>query len=287
MKLETNLSKKDKITIAVFLFIGAVFMIVWFLIRPAFTSISSLDDEIKQAEALQTEYKSKIMNLASAESVYSKAVTDLAESTDGFYEVMNSSDIDRMVTTYVLRHNLYPEELRIGAIAPVSETPYAYSDVAAAQASRRKVVTPTPTPISTSTTSSTSNKSSTSGSSATATANTVDGLVAPYTNARMSARSTTASQVQCVELKLVVTGTPQACQAMIDDLSTRDSLRITSFEWAEVDRVERLNEETGIVELVDSDIARLRLNVNLYMADITDYEAAVAEAVDAASGAEG
>ena len=115
----------------------------------------------------------------------------------------------------------------------------------------------------------------------------MEGLVTPYSNARSSAKSTAASEVQCVELRLTVTGTPEACQAMIDDLCTRESLRITSFEWADIDRVERLNEETGIVELVESGFARLKLNINLYMADITDYEAAVSDAVDAASGAEG
>ncbi|MBP5260819.1 MAG: hypothetical protein J6Z43_01680 [Clostridiales bacterium] len=286
MKLETNLSKKDKMTIAIFLFIGAVFMIVWFLIRPAFTSITTLNDEIEQAEVIQTQYKNKIINLVTAEAVYDRAVTDLAESTDCFYEVMKSSDIDRMVTTYILEHGLYPEELRIGEPNPVNESPYAYSAAAASQTSRRKVSTPTPTPVSTSTTtsSSSSNKTNTSSN---ANATVVEGLVTPYSNARSSAKSTAASEVQCVELRLTVTGTPEACQAMIDDLCTRESLRITSFEWADIDRVERLNEETGLVELVESGFARLKLNINLYMADITDYEAAVSDAVDAASGAEG
>ena len=53
-----------------------------------------------------------------------------------------------------------------------------------------------------------------------------------------------------------------------------------------VDPVERVNQETGEIEFVDVDMARLRVNLNLYMVDIVDYESAVDEAVEAASSAE-
>ena len=101
-KLETNLSAKDKATIAIVLFVGAVFVFSWYAIRPAIMSIRSLSDDIDQAKIQEIQCRGKVMSLASAESVFEKVVTDLNDSTSGYYEIMTSSQIDRMVTNYVL-----------------------------------------------------------------------------------------------------------------------------------------------------------------------------------------
>ena len=50
------------------------------------------------------------------------------------------------------------------------------------------------------------------------------------------------------------------------------------------DAQDGLDPETGKIELVDTNNYRLRISVNLYMADITDYETAVADAVAEAEG---
>ena len=59
---------------------------------------------------------------------------------------------------------------------------------------------------------------------------------------------------------------------MIDDLCTKDAVRITGFEWKEVDYIEKVDPETGVISLVDSGKVRLRISVNLYMANIADYD---------------
>ena len=100
-KLETNLSAKDKATIAIVLFVGAVFVFSWYAIRPAIMSIRSLSDDIDQAKIQEIQCRGKVMSLASAESVFEKVVTDLNDSTSGYYEIMTSSQIDRLVTNYV------------------------------------------------------------------------------------------------------------------------------------------------------------------------------------------
>ena len=64
---------------------------------------------------------------------------------------------------------------------------------------------------------------------------------------------------------------------MIDDLCTKPSVRITGFSWEKLDPVERLNPTTGGYEYVDSGKVRLKLDVNLYMADFADYEVAGVE----------
>lgn len=255
MALQTNLNNKDKKTIAIVLFAALIFAIVWFLIRPTVTTIANTEEKIEQAKITQTQYQNKLLYLTSGEAIYEKAVNDLNESTVDFYPVMDSSEIDKMVTSYVLQSGLFAESLNIKMPGgSVEERPYVYSKI-------------------------TNDQSSTA-----TTSNGAETLLAPYDNARKQTNSTASSGVQCVELSLTMTGTKAACQALIDDLCTKPSVRITGFTWEKLDLVERFNQTTGQYEYVDSGKIRLKITVNLYMADFADYESAVTDAVAGAEG---
>ena len=257
MALQTNLNKKDKMTIAILLFAAGIFMIIWFLIKPAISSIMTTSDKIELAELKQQQYKSKIMLLTSAEAVYDKAVDDLNESTADYYEIMDSSQIDRKVTSYILKSGLFAENLVIKMPSgSVEEKSYLYSDVSnGTNSSSADTVTDTSTTENTN----------------------AESLTIPYNNARNNNHSTESSGVQCVELTLVVTGSHSVCQAFIDDICTKKAIRVTGFTWSKVDMIEVYNEETGVFEKEDPGIERLRIDINLYMADIADYSTAVTE----------
>ena len=285
-KFETNLSKKDKMTIAIVLFVGVMFCFCWYLIKPAVTEIRTLSDDIDQASLLQTQYKNKIITLSSAEEIFERVNDDLVDSTSEFYDVMTSSAIDRMATSYVLSFGLFPEDLVINIPSEaVEEIPYAYSEAAEVQANLNA---PVPTPIPVPTTVATGSSADTSNAAG-STGNTtviVDSLLTPYNAAMANATSTSSSGVRYADLTLVMTGDESACQELLDDLCTKPSVRITGFEWLFVDSVEVFNEETETIERVAPDYTRLRVSLRLYMADVADYEALVNEAVEAA-GAEG
>lgn len=285
-KFETNLNKKDKMTIAIVLFVGVMFCFCWYFIKPTVTEIRSLSDDIEQATLLQTQYRNKIINLSSAETIFDKVNDDLVDSTSDFYEVMTSSAIDRMATSYVLSFGLFPEDLVINIPSgAVEEIPYAYSEAAVVQAN---ITAPTPTPIPVPTTASTGSSAATPNATG-ATGNTtvlVDSLLTPYNAAMANATSTASSGVRYADLTLVMTGDEAACQALLDDLCTKPSVRITGFEWLFVDSVEVFNEETETIERVAPDYTRLSVSLRLYMADVADYGALVSEAIEAA-GAEG
>jgi hypothetical protein len=203
------------------------------------------NEKIEEAELTQEEYRNKLIYLTSAEELYGKAVDDLNESTKDYYELMDSSEIDRMVTSYVLQSGLFAESLNIkmpdGA---VEERPYLYSTLS---------------------------EDSSDSSTDTSASDGADTLLAPYIIARSRANSTESSGVQCVSISLSITGTKSGCQALIDDLCTKPAVRVTGFTWEKLDPVERINEQTGMVEYVDSGKVRLRIDVNLYMADVADY----------------
>ena len=275
MAMQTNLNKKDKMTIAVVLFAGIVFVSIWYLIRPNITSIMTITDKIEQAELTQNQYKNKLINLTSGEAIYEKTVSDFKDSTAYLYPMMDSSEIDRMVTSYVLKSGLFSENLIIKMpTEPVDESAYKYSSLAQDSYNRSIYTTDTTT----------NDDDSASSDTASTTKTTVDSLFTPYDTARTNCSSTQSSGVQSVSITIVVTGTRKACQAMIDDLCTKDALRITGFEWEKTEMTEIIDPETGAIELVDSGKERLRISVNLYMADITDYETAVVDAVAESEG---
>lgn len=269
MAIQTNMSKKDKATIAILIFAAAIFMIIWFLIRPAITTIRNTDEKILQAELKQTQNRNKITLLSSSDAVYGKSVQDLTSSTVEFYGLMDSSEIDRMVTSYVLKSGLFAEDLVINMPAGyVKESPYVYStlntkntkNTANNSAASKPTTTPAPT-----------KKPGTTASANTNT--TVEGLTVPYNTARDRSTSTEFSGVQCVGLKLVCTGSQSVCQAFIDDISTKPAVRVTGFTWSKVEPVEIYNEETGRSEQKDSGKVRLTITFNLYMTEIADYSA--------------
>lgn len=286
-KLETNLSAKDKATIAVVLFVGIVFVFSWYAIRPTVMSIRSLSDDIDQAKVVEIQSRGKVMGLTSAEAAFGRVVSDLRDSTDGFYDVMTSSQIDRMATNYVLSFGLFPEDLYITMPnGPVEEIPYTYSPAAIRQASM-VIATPTPTPDPVA--EAVNDVSDTVNSVVNGVASDemqVESLFVPYNQARDAATTTGFSGVQAVDLTLVMTGSESACQALIDDLCRKPAARITAFSWMTVEPIEQLNEETGRIELIEPDYSRLQVSVRLYMTNVADYEALVSDAVEAA-GAEG
>ena len=256
MALQTNLSKKDKMTIAILLFAAAVFMFIWFMIRPCISSIFTLNDKIEQAKITQDHNKEKIVYLSSGGVLYDKAVNDLNDSTKDYYEKMDSSEIDKMVTSYVLKSGLFAEDLIIRMPADsVNESPYIYSSVSGGN----------------------SDSSYVSSDTDSLDSDSADNLLNPYINSRNSSTSTKFSGVQCVGITLVVTGSRSTCQAFIDDICKKQSIRITGFKWEKVDYIEVFNQETGKLELHDPGVVRLQISINLYMAEIEDYSNVAAD----------
>ena len=248
--METALTENDKKLLYILGFIVIAFIFGWLIIRPIVKNMNEADENIKVEQELKIQNEQKVMGVESAESLMSRFQSDYDESVSRYYEPMDSSEIDRMVTSYVLKSGLFAESLNIKMPSgSVEERPYAYSKITS------------------------------SHSSSTATANNSDAetLLVPYDSARNNANSTSSSGVQCVALSLSMTGSQAACQAMIDDLCTKPSVRITGFSWEKLDPVERLNPTTGLYEYVDSGKVRLKLDVNLYMADFADYEVAGVE----------
>jgi len=266
MKLETNLRPQDKRTIGIVLFVAVVALFCWYLIRPAWIKLGDLDDRIKQEEATKQEYRMKTINLASAEVLYDKAVSEITTSTADFYDVMDNSEIEKMGTKYILRFGLTPVnfniDLRDGSY--VAEAPYQYSDIKASTTSKKKTTdsssaTPTPTEA--------AKKTTTKKSSALD----VQSLQVYYSEAVSGVKNTTTSQVQCARITIVIQGPKNKCQSLIDDITKNPSIRVRGFSWSNAEPVYSVDTEGNKI-LMNSGYAELKLDLNFYMCDKPQFD---------------
>ena len=265
MKLETNLRPQDKRTIGIVIFVAVVALFCWYLIRPAWIKLGDLDDKIKLEEERKQEYRMKTINLASAEVLYDKAVTDITSSTTDFYDVMDNSEIEKMGTKYILKFGLTPVDftidLRDGSY--VAETPYQYSGLKAPTNSKKKTsgsssATPTPT----SATKKTTNKTS---------ALDVQSLQVYYYEAVSSVKNTTPSQVQCARITIVIQGPKNKCQSLIDDITKNPSIRVRGFSWRNVEPVYSVDKEGNKI-LMNGGYSELKIDLNFYMCDKPQFD---------------
>ena len=264
MKLETNLRPQDKRTIAIVLYVAIVVLFCWYFIRPAWINLGDLDDKIKQAEETKQEYRMKTINLASAEVLYDSAVKDITDSTKDFYDIMDNSEIERMATTYILRYGLSPIDFSIDLRdgSSYAESPYQYSGLRAPSkandASLKTSTTPTP--------------AETVSMPATVIKTTdVQSLQVYYNESVNGVESTIPAEVQCASITIVVQGTKEKCQAVIDDLTKNPSIRVRGFSWKDPVPVYAIDDD-GNKTLVNGNSKELKLDLNFYMSDKPQFE---------------
>ena len=266
MKFETNIRPQDKRTIGIVVFVAVIALFSWYFIRPAWIRLGDLDDKIKQAELTRQENRLKTINLASAEVLYDSSVKAITEGTADFYDIMENSEIEKMGTTYILKHGLTPVDFTIDLRdgTAVAEVPYQYSGIKAPSESKSNkttsMATPTPKPT---------------GSAAKKTLGTstldVQSLQVYYNEAVNGVKSTTASEIQCAKITIVVQGTRGRCQGMIDELTKNPSIRIRGFSWSDPAPIYTID-ENGNKTLANADYKELKLDLNFYMAEKPHFE---------------
>ena len=279
MKMDTNLRPQDKRTIAIVLYLGIVVLFGWYMIRPAAMKLGELEDKIRTAQATKQEYKMKTLQLASAEILYEKAVTDINAATVKFYDVMDNSQIEKMGTKYILGYGLTPVDfivdIRDGSY--VLESPYAYSDirVIAAPADSSSDTTSKDTSA-TNTKNSTKNntKNSTKNSSknaASMAALDVKSLQAYYSQAIADAKTTEPAEVQCANITFVVQGPQEKCQKLINDITKNPSIRVTGFSWSDAKEI-WVEDEAGNKTLMNPEYKELRVSIHFYMTEKPNFD---------------
>lgn len=268
MKFDASLKPQDKRTIGIVLYIAIVALFGWYMIRPSAMKIGEMEDKIKTAEATKQEYKMKSMQIGTAEILYDKAVTDINASTEKFYDLMDNSKIEKMGTTYILGYGLTPVDFRVDIRdgSYVDESPYSYANI-------KKIQSITDTSTSDTTDTDTSKSSIPTAKKTPATFSSLDvkSLQTYYTQAIAGADSTKLSEVQCAKISIVVQGPKDKCQALIDDLTHKPSIRVTGFSWSEA-KEEWIEDDKGNKTLMNPDYYDLKVDLNFYMTEKPQFE---------------
>lgn len=258
MRLDTTFKPQDKRTLAIVLYIAVAVLFCWYAIRPAAMKFIELDDKIKSAEVIKQEYKMKTLQLGTAEALYNKAVKDITDSTKTFYDVMDNSQIEKMGTSYVLGFGLTPVDftvdIRDGSF--VNEEPYVFADV-------KKVTGPVAT-------NDTAEKKPDLKDATSITALDVKSLQAYYNQAVVGVTTTEPSEVECAKVSIVMQGTQEKLQEMIDDITKKSSIRVTGYSWTDAKEIWNTDEK-GNKTLINAGYKELRLDLYFYMTTKPDF----------------
>jgi len=129
MKIE--LTQRDKKLLT---FMG-VFVIValmgYYAILPQIKAANEYKEEIEEAETIQTVYQTKVGQLPLVQANNEELERLIVGSKDNYYEVMDSDEIDNLVTNTVIdKYGLISYDLVIGEKSLTSLVPYMYSNKA-------------------------------------------------------------------------------------------------------------------------------------------------------------
>ena len=256
-------------------FIVIAFVFGWVLIRPIVKSINKTTENIASAQVLKQQNESKVMGLKAAELLIERFDEELAEATDEYYAPMDSSEIDKMFTMYVLEFGLSAKDLLISMpTEALEEVPYKYSEARAAYEKQQKSSSSSKdseeeeilglTSGATDKTESTSSASSSEdmGMLMNATKTPLDA----FTEKNVAVKDTVASGIRAADVTIVLTGNEFRAQKLLDDILVKPSVRVTGFAWDDLPPVVRTFED-GSVEVMDTGEKMLTIRLKLYMYD--------------------
>ena len=278
MNLNSAITERDKKLIYGLLFIVIIFIFGWCLIRPLYKKIVETSIRIEEASIVKSANEAKVIGLSSAQAITEKFETDLASSTGDYYDIMDSSEIDKLVTTYILEKGLIARSLTIQMPTdPVNESPYKYSDFTLNENYSVPVIEEDFSIPEEGTDEAEAKEDNPYFSDAllgfvtgynTEQMTIIGSPIEEYTDALRAAGGTAASDIYCVTLTITVEGDEETEQKVIDELSHNPSLRIVNFNWITLDPITYLQED-GTVLVYQSESKVLSFTVNLYMTDKT------------------
>ena len=270
MNFSSAITERDKKLIYGLLFIVIIFFFGWCLIRPLYKAIAETSERIEEESAIKSSNEAKVIGLESAKILTDQFDKDLAEATADYYPMMDSSEIDKLVTTYILKKGLIARSLSIQMpTGTVSEKPYIYSDL-----ELKPVIEITEEVQPEETEEDDSKSYFTNAILGFITGYTSERMtmintpIEEYTNGRSRTSDTSASGIYCVTLSIMVEGDEKTEQEIIDELSHNPSLRLVNFNWIELDPITYLQED-GSILIYESESKILSFTVNLYMTDKT------------------
>lgn len=124
------MTKRDKILLYVVLMLAFVVLFVRFLLIPGIENHQQADADLREAQDAQTSMQDAIMMAGSYAAEKNSNWGELQTANASYYSLLSSDELDTLVTSLELNHNLQPDSLTIGEPVTQSLTYYTASESA-------------------------------------------------------------------------------------------------------------------------------------------------------------
>ena len=122
------MTKRDKILLYVVLMLAFVVLFVRFLLIPGIENHQQADADLREAQDAQTSMQDEIMMAGSYAAEKNSNWGELQTANASYYSLLSSDELDTLVTSLELNHNLQPDSLTIGEPVTQSLTYYTASE---------------------------------------------------------------------------------------------------------------------------------------------------------------
>lgn len=122
------MTKRDKILLYVVLMLAFVVLFVRFLLIPGIENHQQADADLREAQDAQTSMQDAIMMAGTYAAEKNSNWGELQTANASYYSLLSSDELDTLVTSLELNHNLQPDSLTIGEPVTQSLTYYTASE---------------------------------------------------------------------------------------------------------------------------------------------------------------
>lgn len=122
------MTRRDKILLYVVLMLAFVVLFVRFLLIPGIENHQQADADLREAQDAQTSMQDAIMQAGTYAAEKNNNWGELQTANASYYSLLSSDELDTLVTSLELNHNLQPDSLTIGEPVTQSLTYYTASE---------------------------------------------------------------------------------------------------------------------------------------------------------------
>ena len=122
------MTRRDKILLYVVLMLAFVVLFVRFLLIPGIENHQQADADLREAQDAQTSMQDAIMLAGTYAAEKNNNWGELQTANASYYSLLSSDELDTLVTSLELNHNLQPDSLTIGEPVTQSLTYYTASE---------------------------------------------------------------------------------------------------------------------------------------------------------------
>ena len=122
------MTRRDQILLYVVLMLAFVVLFVRFLLIPGLENHQQADADLREAQDAQTSMQDAIMLAGTYAAKKNNNWGELQTANASYYSLLSSDELDTLVTSLELNHNLQPDSLTIGEPVTQSLTYYTASE---------------------------------------------------------------------------------------------------------------------------------------------------------------